>query len=265
MEDTQDVIILDKVTFKYHGRTIIDNVSLEVKSGDFFCLLGPSGVGKSTLLHLITGHLKPSSGDIYYRGSNVGNLNKKQLASMRQSMGFLFQAGALFNGLNVLDNVVFPLRYHYKLPKSIVEMHGLLKLEQVGLRNAAHLRPHELSGGMSRRVALARAICLDPQMLIYDEPFVGQDPVTVRVLVKLMQRLMMTPGTTSFMVTHDIKTAITLANKVGVLSDGKWVFLGAPKDMDAINDPWLAQFIGDNDHGPIPFHYPGESFEESLS
>ena len=265
MIKNKEVIVLDRVSFSFRGRSILNDINLTINVGDFFALFGPSGAGKSTLLNIITGHLKPDRGKVFLMGENISELNRMQLASLRSQVGFLFQAGALFNGMSVMENVVFPLEYHHKLPKDIVEMLGLMKLEQVGLRNAKDLMPHQLSGGMSRRVALARAICMDPELMIYDEPFVGQDPVTVKVLVNLMKYLMKQEGSTSFMVTHDIKIALEMTNKIGVLHDGCWVYLGAPKAMKVQDDPWLAQFMGGETSGPIPFHYPGKTFEESIA
>jgi len=240
----------------YRGkRAIFDNVDIDIHRGKVTAIMGPSGTGKTTLLRLIGGQLKPHAGTIIVDGLDVASLNYKQLYQLRKRVGMLFQNGALFTDLNVFDNVAFPLREHTKLPESMVRDVVLMKLEAVGLRGAFKLATSELSGGMARRVALARAIVLDPMMIMYDEPFTGQDPITMGVLVSLLKRLNDTLRLTSILVSHDVAESLSIADYAYLISEGKVVEHGTPETLEQSKSPWVNQFLQGLSDGPVPFHY----------
>jgi phospholipid/cholesterol/gamma-HCH transport system ATP-binding protein len=222
--------------------------------------MGPSGSGKTTLLKLIGGQLHPEAGRVCFDGEDVHRQGRRALFALRQRMGMLFQSGALFSDLSVFENVGFPLRVHTDLPETMIRDLVLMKLEAVGLRGARHLMPAELSGGMARRVALARAIALDPELILYDEPFVGQDPISMGVLVQLIKRLNEALGLTSIIVSHDIKETLTIADYVYVISDGQVMAEGTPKSLDVDEDPRVKQFVHGEADGPVPFHYPAVDY-----
>jgi phospholipid/cholesterol/gamma-HCH transport system ATP-binding protein len=246
------------------GRLIFDDISLTVPRGRIVALLGPSGVGKTTLLKLIGGQLRPKSGSILVDGRDVPRLPRHELFELRRNMGMLFQSGALFTDLTVFENVAFPLRIHTDLPEGLIRDLVLIKLQAVGLRAARDLMPAELSGGMARRVALARAIALDPDILLYDEPFTGLDPIAMGVIVELIHDLNDKLGLTSVIVSHDIKETMNLADLVYVMSEGRIIGAGAPAELQADMPPMLNQFVRGLPDGPVPFHYPGVSFREDL-
>ena len=241
----------------YRGkRAIFDDVDIDIYRGKVTAVMGPSGTGKTTLLRLIGGQLKPHAGTIVGDGQEVPRLNYKQLYQLRKRIGMLFQNGALFTDLNVFDNVAFALREHTKLPESMIRDVVLMKLEAVGLRGAFQLSTSELSGGMARRVALARAIALDPMMIMYDEPFTGQDPITMGVLVSLLKRLNDALRLTSILVSHDVAESLSIADYVYLISEGKVVEHGTPETLKQSKSPWVNQFLQGLSDGPVPFHYP---------
>lgn len=226
--------------------------------------MGGSGSGKTTILRLIGGQLQAQKGRILFDGQDVNARDTKRMYEMRRRMGMLFQHGALFTDLTVYENVAFPLREHTKLPEELIRDLVLMKLHAVGLRNAAYLKPSEISGGMARRVALARAVALDPQLIMYDEPFAGLDPISMGVAANLIRRLNDALGSTSIVVSHDVHETFLIADHVYFLSQGKIVAHGTPQQMLASEDPYVKQFVHAEADGPVPFHYPGRSLEEDL-
>ncbi|WP_106478403.1 ABC transporter ATP-binding protein [Phytohalomonas tamaricis] len=261
-----DSILVDVKGLKFSrsGREIFSGVDLRVQRGKITAIMGPSGTGKTTLLKLIGGQLTPEAGQVHIAGQDVHRLSRKALFRMRRCMGMLFQSGALFSDLSVFENVAFPLRVHTDLPESMIRDLVLIKLQAVGLRGARHLMPAELSGGMTRRVALARAIALDPDLIMYDEPFVGQDPISMGVLVQLIRNLNQALNMTAIVVSHDIKETLTIADYVYVISDGKVMAHGTPQSLNAEADPRVSQFVHGKPDGPVPFHYPAANFYDDI-
>ena len=244
---------------------IFDGVDMDIRRGKITVIMGPSGTGKTTLLRLIGGQLKPmAGGKILVDDEEVTELNRAQLYKLRKRMGMLFQNGALLTDLNVYDNIAYPIREHTQLPESVIRTMILMKLQAVGLRGARHLMPSELSGGMSRRVALARAIALDPMMIMYDEPFTGQDPISMGVLVRLIRNLNDALGMTSIVVSHDIQEALEIADYVYLLSGGKAVAHGTSDDLYNSGSEWAQQFLKGQPDGPVPFHFQARDFAEDL-
>ena len=217
--------------------------------------MGPSGTGKTTLLKIIGAQLKPHRGVVHFDGHNVHKLSRRNLFDLRKRMGMLFQSGALLTDLTVFENVAFPLREHTELTEEQIQELVLKRLHAVGLRGARRLKPAQLSGGMSRRVALARALVLDPDIIMYDEPFTGQDPISLGVLVELISRMNQTLGITSVIVSHDIKESLSISDYVIIISDGKVVATGTPKELCASDSSWVRQFLDGKPDGPVPFHY----------
>ena len=260
----EDHIIIDEVVFSRGRRRIFDGISLRVPRGKIVGIMGPSGTGKTTLLRLIGGQLKPESGIVEVDGRRIPQLSRKDLFDVRKSMGMLFQSGALFTDLSVFENVAFPLRIHTDLPEDMIRDLVLIKLQSVGLRGASDLFPSELSGGMSRRVALARAIALDPRLIMYDEPFAGLDPIALGVVVQLIKDLNRVFGMTSIIVSHDIHETASIADLIYVISDGKVIGSGAPKELFEQDAPRIQQFIKGLPDGPVPFHYPATDFRAQL-
>ncbi len=259
-----NLVTIENLTFSRGQRVIFDHIDLQVERGKITAIMGPSGIGKTTLLRLIGGQLPPDEGNIWFDGDNIPRLSRKHLYEARKKMSMLFQSGALFTDLNVFDNVAFPLREHTELDESLIKTVVLLKLEAVGLRGAAELMPSELSGGMARRAALARAIALDPQLIMYDEPFVGQDPITMGVLVKLISNLNQALGLTSVVVSHDVPEVMSIADHVYLLADGKIIANGSPDGLRANPDPRVQQFLCGDSDGPVPFRFPAQSIEKDL-
>ncbi|WP_077313976.1 phospholipid ABC transporter ATP-binding protein MlaF [Vibrio palustris] len=259
-----DLVIINNLTFSRSGRKIFDNVSLRVPKGKVTAIMGPSGIGKTTLLRLIGGQIQPEDGEIWFDGDNIPALTRKQLYQARKKMSMLFQSGALFTDLNVFDNVAFPLREHTELDENLIRTLVMLKLEAVGLRGASQLMPSELSGGMARRAALARSIALDPELILYDEPFVGQDPITMGVLVELIHNLNEALGVTSVVVSHDVPEVMSIADWVYILADGKIIAEGTPKKLSLDRNPKVQQFLKGNADGPVPFRYPSQPIEKDL-
>lgn len=250
--------------FSRGSRVIFDGVDMDIYTGRLTAIMGPSGTGKTTLLRLIGGQLKPDAGTVIVDGQDVARMSYKQLYQLRKRIGMLFQNGALFTDLKVFDNVAFPLREHTKLSDSVIRDVVLMKLEAVGLRGAHQLMPTELSGGMARRVALARAIALDPMMIMYDEPFTGQDPITMGVLVSLLRRLNYALHLTSILVSHDVEESLSIADYVYVISEGKVVEHGTADELRQSKSDWVNQFIKGLSDGPVPFHYPANDLQTDL-
>ncbi|MDC5704282.1 phospholipid ABC transporter ATP-binding protein MlaF [Vibrio europaeus] len=262
--ESEDLVTVKQLTFSRGERKIFDNVSLRVPKGKVTAIMGPSGIGKTTLLRLIGGQIYPESGDIWFDGNNIPTLGRRKLYQERKKMSMLFQSGALFTDLSVFDNVAFPLREHTELDESIIRTLVLLKLEAVGLRGAAQLMPSELSGGMARRAALARAIALDPELIMYDEPFVGQDPITMGVLVELIRNLNQALGVTSIVVSHDVPEVMSIADWVYILANGKVIASGAPQELRDKMDPQVQQFLKGDADGPVPFRFPSQPLAKEL-
>lgn len=246
------------------ARAIYRGLDLVVPRGKVTVILGPSGCGKSTLLSLVGGRLRPSGGDLLFDGAPIPPPGSARLFAMRRKMGMLFQSSALLTDLTVFDNVAFPLREQTRLPEELIRIVVLLKLEMVGLRGARALMPAELSGGMQRRVALARAIALDPALVMYDEPFVGLDPISMGVIVKLIRELNDALGLTSIVVTHDVSEGRAIADYLYLLGDGRVIGHGRPADMDASDLPQVKQFIDGSPDGPVAFHYPAAALADDL-
>jgi phospholipid/cholesterol/gamma-HCH transport system ATP-binding protein len=263
MTDTL-VEIKEMTYFHDNGKRVFDGVNMTIKKGSVTAVMGPSGVGKTTLLRLIGGQLKPTSGTITVAGEVIHKLSHRALYQLRHRMGMLFQAGGLFTHLNVYDNVAFPLREHTHLSESMIRTIVMLKLQMVGLRGAALLMPAELSGGMARRVALARAIALDPELILYDEPFTGQDPISMGVLVTLIRTLNEAFSLTSVIVSHDVNETMSIADEVYIIAGGKVIGHGKPPDIVKESSPQLQQFIRGLPDGPVPFDYPAKPIEEDF-
>ncbi|WP_445621424.1 ABC transporter ATP-binding protein [Kushneria sp. Sum13] len=258
------LVSVENLHFSRAGRPIFSGVDLEIPKGRITAIMGPSGTGKTTLLKLIAGQLTPDSGSVHVGEDNVHRLSRQALFRMRRRMGMLFQSGALFSDLSVFENVAFPIRVHTDLPEHMIRDLVLIKLQAVGLRGARDLMPAELSGGMTRRVALARAIALDPDLIMYDEPFVGQDPISMGVLVTLIRRLNSAFNMTAIVVSHDIKETLSIADHVYVIADGRVMASGSPASLREAQDPRVSQFIRGEPDGPVPFHYPSKNFYEDI-
>lgn len=259
------LIKIKDLDFSYGGRAIYKNLSMDIPRGKITAILGPSGTGKTTLLRLIGAQLYPERGEVLFDGINVHRLKRAELYELRKRMSMLFQSGALFTDMTVYENVAFPLREHTLLPEELIHDLVTMKLEAVGLRGAAKLMPSELSGGMARRAALARSIALDPDLIMYDEPFVGQDPITMGVLVKLISDLNASLGITSLIVTHDVKEVLEIAHYVYILADGNVIGKGTPDEVRQSKDPRIVQFINGLYDGPYAFRMLCEkSYLEDL-
>ena len=253
------------LSFGYGARRILEDVSFNVPRGKVTALMGASGGGKTTVLRLIGGQVRPQQGELLFDGANVAAMDRDGLFTIRRRMGMLFQFGALFTDLSVFDNVAFPLREHSGLPEALVRDIVLMKLNAVGLRGARDLMPSEVSGGMARRVALARAIALDPDLVMYDEPFAGLDPISLGTAAQLIRRLNDTLGITSIVVSHDLEETFHIADQVIVLANGRVAAQGTPAEVRASTDPLVHQFVNAEPDGPVRFHYPGPSVADDFS
>ncbi len=260
----ENLIEIESMTFKRGQRVIYDNISLQIAKGKTTAIMGPSGIGKTTLLKLIGGQLRPESGDIRFRGESIPGMTRNRLFTVRRQMSMLFQSGALFTDMTVFDNIAFPLREHTRLSEKIIRIMVLMKLQAVGLRGAADLMPSELSGGMARRAALARSIALDPELILYDEPFAGQDPISMGVLVKLIKELNDALNLTSVVVTHDVTEVLTIADYIYILAEQKIIGSGTPEQIKQSDSPLVQQFLRGEADGPVPFHFPAQSIEHEL-
>jgi len=260
----ENLVEIRDVAFRYDTRPVLKGVNLTARKGQVVAIMGSSGCGKTTLLRLIGGQIRPTAGSVRVAGESVGELGQAALYRLRRKMGMLFQFGALFTDLTVFDNVAFQLREHTDLPEDVVRDLVLMKLHAVGLRGAAHLMPAELSGGMARRVALARAIALDPKLIMYDEPFTGLDPISLGVTGNLIRRLTDTLGLTSLVVTHDVQESLQIVDYVYFLSDGVVVAEGTPAEIRRSDMPFVHQFVHGETDGPVPFHYPAPDYAADL-
>jgi|TARA_B100000700_G_scaffold201410_1_gene221579 phospholipid/cholesterol/gamma-HCH transport system ATP-binding protein len=257
-------VALKDVHFSHGQRTIYDGLSLTVPKGKIVAVMGPSGIGKTTLLRLIGGQLRPASGSIKVADEEVTQLSRKKLYELRKRMSMLFQSGALFTDMSVFDNVAFPLREHTELSEDVIRSIVLMKLEAVGLRGARDLMPSELSGGMARRAALARAIALDPDLIMYDEPFAGQDPISMGVIVKLIRSLNESLGLTSIVVSHDVDEILSIADYAYIIADKKVVAEGTPDELRDNDKAIVRQFLQGEADGPVKFHYTEDDFAMDL-
>ena len=259
-----NLVEVENVWFGYDEREILKDINLVVPKGKVVAIMGLSGCGKTTLLRLIGGALVPDRGEIRVAGRVVNKLASDELLALRRKMGMLFQFGALFTDMSSFDNVAFQMREHTELPEPLIRNLALLKLQAVGLRGAADLMPSELSGGMARRVALARSIALDPMLMMYDEPFTGLDPISLGVIGQLIRRLNDSLGATSIVVTHDVAEALELVDYVYYMAAGKVEFQGTPQEVRAGELPSLRQFVYGEPDGPVPFHFPAPSYRQDL-
>ena len=258
------LVTLKGVSYSVGTRGIFNDLSLSARRGEITAIMGPSGTGKTTLLRLITGQVAAQSGTIEVFGQDVRAMDRRALFALRKRMGMLFQNGALLSDLSVFENVAFPVRAHASLPESVLRALVLTKLHAVGLRGAAPLMPSELSGGMARRVALARAIVKDPELLIYDEPFVGLDPISMGVVVRLIRQINETLGLTSIVVSHDVDEVSSIAHQSYLLAGGKVVAGGSPQDLRHSEEAGVRQFMRGEADGPVPFHYPAGDYQHEL-
>ena len=260
----ENCVSIQNLVFSYHDRVIFNDVDLTVKRGKITAIMGSSGSGKTTLLQLIGGLLVPLSGKVLVDGHSIHHLSRPALNRARRKMGLLFQNSALFTHLSVFDNVAFPLREHTHLNKAMIRDIVLMKLEAVGLRGIASLMPAQLSGGMARRVALARAIALDPALMMYDEPFTGQDPISMGVLVRLIKSLNELLQTTTIIVSHDVEETCSIADYVYLFSGGRVIAEGTPESLKTSQQPQIKQFMHGEADGVVPFHYPARPYTEEL-
>lgn len=259
-----NLVEIENVSFSYGDRPVLKGINLTARRGQVIAIMGNSGCGKTTLLRLIGGQIKPDQGTVKVAGQVVSDLKPLDLYSLRRKMGMLFQFGALFTDMNVFENVAFQMREHTKLPEDVIRDLVLMKLHAVGLRGAADLMPSELSGGMARRVALARAIALEPMLVMYDEPFAGLDPISLGVTGNLIRRLTDTLGLTSLVVTHDVQESLKIVDYVYFVSEGIIEAEGTPAEISASNLPFVHQFVHGEADGPVPFHYPAKPYESDL-
>ena len=260
----KNLIEVKNLTFKRGERVIYDNLNLKVQQGKITAIMGPSGIGKTTLLKLIGGQMYPEQGEILFDGQDICRLSNRELYEVRTRMGMLFQSGALFTDISTFDNVAFPIREHTRLQESLIRQIVLMKLEAVGLRGAADLMPSELSGGMARRAALARAIALDPDLIMFDEPFTGQDPISMGVIVSLIKRLNEALNLTSIVVSHDVQEVLSIADYAYIIADKHVIAEGTSEQLLASQDPQVVQFLKGEADGPVKFHYPAGDYVEEL-
>ena len=266
MNQTDSIVSLKGVDFSYAPgeRTILSGLNMEFPRGKVVAVMGGSGCGKTTVLRLIGGQVNAQQGQVLFEGQDVGQMNTQQLMAVRRRMGMLFQFGALFTDISVFENVAFPLREHTKVSEETLRDLVLMKLNAVGLRGARDLMPSQISGGMARRVALARAIALDPPLIMYDEPFAGLDPISLGITARLIRDMNQALGATSILVTHDIPETFEIADYVYFIANGKIAAEGTPDDLRASTDPFVKQFVSANPDGPVPFHYPGKTLLEDF-
>ena len=264
MSDDAPVVEVHDAHYHIGTRTIFNGVNMEMRRGAITAVMGPSGTGKTTLLRLITGQALADDGAIEVAGQDMRTVSRANLYILRRRMGMLFQNGALLTDLSVFENVAFPLREHTDLTERLIRQLVLTKLQAVGLRGAAELMPAELSGGMSRRVALARAIVMDPELLIYDEPFVGLDPIALGVILRLIQQMNQALGITSIIVSHDVEEVSSVADQSYLISEGKVVAYGTPEELEQNKSAWVHQFMKGLADGPVPFHYPAPDLAAQL-
>ena len=262
---SDDILVdIDDLHFTYDGRPVLQGINMKIHRGQVVAIMGGSGCGKTTLLRCIGGQLRPSAGRVRLEKHQVSSMSHAELYALRRKMGMLFQFGALFTDMSVFDNVAFPLREHTDLPDVMIRDLVLMKLEAVGLRGAHQLMPGELSGGMARRVALARAVALDPMLVMYDEPFTGLDPIALGVIGQLIRKLNDALGATSIMVTHDIQESLQIVDYIYFMNGGRVVAEGTPDQIRASNDPFVHQFVHAEVNGPVRFDYPAPTVVEEF-
>lgn len=259
-----NIVEINDLSFAFNSRLLHKGINMRFPRGKVVAIMGGSGSGKTTLLRLIGGQLKPSSGEVKVNGQVVHQLDRKSIYRMRRKMGMLFQFGALFTDLSVFDNVAFPMREHTNMPESVIRDLVLLKLNAVGLRGARNLMPAELSGGMARRVALARSVALDPDLIMYDEPFAGLDPISMGVIVNLIRSLNDALGATSIVVTHDVHETFSFVDYVYFVSNGTVVAEGTPDDLRNSTMPFVHQFVHGEADGPVPFHFAAPDYKQDM-
>ncbi len=262
--DNRPLIEVQNLSFSRGDRKIYDGVDMQFQRGKITGIMGPSGTGKTTLLRLIGGQLLPDAGNVLLDGKNIASMSRPELFAARARMGMLFQSGALFTDMTVYENVAFPIRAHTKLPEHLVRELVALKLEAVGLRGTEQLMPSELSGGMNRRVALARAIALDPDLIMYDEPFAGQDPIVMGVLTRLIRSLREALGLTTIIVSHDVDETLSIADYVYVVAEGKVMGEGTPEQLKASSSPFVQQFLNGSVEGPVEFQYSQQPYLSAI-
>ncbi|TVQ27369.1 MAG: ABC transporter ATP-binding protein [Wenzhouxiangella sp.] len=264
MPETSPPIRLRNVTVRLGGRVVLEDLSLDIPAGKVTAVMGPSGAGKTTVMRLVTGQLKPDTGEVWLGDQRVDQMGGKALNRLRRGIGVLLQNGALFTDLTCFDNVALPLREHTGLPETLIRRLVLLKLQAVGLRGAAELYPRELSGGMNRRVAMARAMALDPALMLYDEPFAGLDPISLGVSLRLIREITQALHTTSVVITHDVGEVSKLADYCCIISDRRVIASGPPSSLDESDHPLVRQFLDGQPDGPVAFHYPAPTLAEDL-
>ena len=260
----ENLIEIEGLRFRRGDRVVFDGLDMAVPAGKITAIMGPSGTGKTTLLRVIGGQVRPDAGSVRVGGQDVCKMNRSELFELRKDLGMLFQSSALFTDLTVFENVAFPLRVHTQLSEDTIRDLVLMKLNAVGLRGARDLEPSQLSGGMSRRVALARAIALDPSLLMYDEPFTGQDPIAMGVILSLIKNLNQALKATSLVVSHDVHETLSIADHIYVIADGVVIGEGSPDSILSHGSDRVQQFIHGSPDGPVPFHYPAASFAQDL-
>jgi phospholipid/cholesterol/gamma-HCH transport system ATP-binding protein len=261
---TDNIVEIDNLSFGYSGRMLHKGINMSFPRGKVVAIMGGSGSGKTTLLRLIGGQLRPVTGEVRVDGAVVHEQGRSGLQKLRRKMGILFQMGALFTDLSVFENVAFPMREHTDLPESMIRDLVMMKLNAVGLRGARDLMPTELSGGMARRVALARAVALDPAIIMYDEPFAGLDPISMGVICNLIRRLNDALGATSIVVTHDVREAFSFVDYVYFVADGTVAAEGTPDELSKSTLPFVHQFVHGEVDGPVPFHYPAPDYRRDM-
>ena len=261
---TRNSIVFDNVSYNFGKKEIFKKLSFEVPAGQTVGIMGPSGTGKTTLLRLMGGQIQPNNGTILVEGRDLKKIKRNDLFELRKCLGMLFQSGALFSDLTVFENVAFPLKEHTSLSGEMIRYVVLIKLNSVGLRGAAHLLPRELSGGMQRRVALARAMALDPKLIMYDEPFTGLDPIALGVISNLIKDVGSVYECTNVIVSHDIEETARISDLLYVISEGEIIGQGSPRDLRNDDSPRLKQFLRGLPDGPVPFHYPAPEYMDSL-
>jgi phospholipid/cholesterol/gamma-HCH transport system ATP-binding protein len=259
-----NIVEIESLTFAYDVRPVLQGVNLRIRRGQVVAIMGGSGCGKTTLLRIIGGELRATEGSTLVLGKEMRTLGRAELYSQRRRMGMLFQFGALFTDMSVFDNVAFQMREHTDLPEELIRDLVLMKLDAVGLRGAAHLMPSELSGGMARRIALARAVALDPTLIMYDEPFAGLDPISLGVIARLIRKLNDSLGATSIIVTHDVQESLHIVDYVYFVSEGRVVAEGTAQEVRRSVQPFVRQFINGEPDGPVAFHYPAQSYLADL-
>ncbi|MGA9854145.1 MAG: ATP-binding cassette domain-containing protein [Gammaproteobacteria bacterium] len=263
-KENDNVVEISGLKYRVGDKPIFDRLNINIRRGKVTAIMGPSGTGKTTLLRIMTGQVLPDRGRVIVEGKNIRRLTTDELYELRTQMGFLFQNGALFTDSSVYENVAFPLREHTRLPEALIRHIVLMKLQAVGLRGAADMMPTELSGGMARRVALARAIVMDPKIIFYDEPFVGLDPISMGVIVRLIRQLNDSLDLTSIIVSHDVDEVNAVSDQSFLISNGRVVAYGTPEELEHNKSAWVRQFMKGLADGPVPFHYPAPDYAKQL-